>query len=84
MVELFADIKYLLGSHLSQGEVFYYAALIHLIFVHIHPFADGNGRSVRLLEKWFLTSKLGREVWKLSSEAYYFEHRREYYENINL
>lgn len=84
MKELFADIYELLESKLSEIEVFYYASLIHLRFVHIHPFTDGNGRSARLLEKWFLTSKLGKDFWKLSSEQYYKEHRSEYYKNINL
>jgi Fic family protein len=84
MRELFADIIILLGENLSTEEVFYYASLIHLILVHIHPFSDGNGRSARLLEKWFLVSKLGKEYWKISSEQYYKEHRNEYYQNINL
>jgi Fic family protein len=84
MSELFTDIKVLLEKPLSDMEVFYYASLIHLTFVHIHPFADGNGRSARLLEKWFLASKLGKELWKLPSEQYYKENRNVYYQNINL
>ena len=84
MSELFTDIDILLEKNLSPREVFYYASLIHLVFVHIHPFADGNGRSARLLEKWFIASKLGHEFWKLSSEKYYKEHRGQYYQNINL
>ncbi len=75
MSELFVDINYLLGESLDPLETFYFASLIHLVFVHIHPFPDGNGRSARLLEKWFITSKLGDEFWKLSSEKYYKEHR---------
>ncbi|MCC6516766.1 MAG: Fic family protein [Chitinophagales bacterium] len=38
----------------TLNEAFYYASLTHLVFVKIHPFADGNGRLARLLEKWFL------------------------------
>lgn len=84
MQELFADISELLKKKLTEIEVFYYASQIHLIFVQIHPFADGNGRSARLLEKWFLSRKLGKEFWKLESERWYREHRPEYYENLNM
>jgi len=38
-------------------EVFYYVSLVHLAFVKIHRFIDGNGRIGWLLEKWFLASK---------------------------
>lgn len=84
MSDLFEDLNVLLKKALSQSKVFYFASLIHLIFAHIHPFRDGNGRAARLLEKWFLASKLGEEFWKLSSEKYYKEHQNEYYSNINL
>lgn len=84
MHELFADITSLLEKELTAEEIFYYASLIHLIFVHIHPFADGNGRSARLLEKWFITSKLWDDFWKLPSEEYYKNHRARYYENISI
>lgn len=74
----------LLKNDLTETEVFYFASLIHLRFVHIHPFRDGNGRAARLLEKWFIAEKLGREFWEIPSEEYYKNHQREYYANINL
>lgn len=80
----FEEINELLSKDISTEEVFYYASIIHLRFVHIHPFRDGNGRSARLLEKWFLTKKLGKEFWKLNSEKYYKEHQSEYYKNISI
>lgn len=84
MRELFVDIAELLQKNLTPEEDFYFASLIHLKFIHIHPFADWNGRLARLLEKWFLAEKLGKDFWKISSEQYYKEHRSEYYRNINL
>ncbi len=82
--KLFADISILLKRKLSYKEVFYYASMIHLWIAAIHPFEDGNGRAARLLEKWFLVSKLGEAAWSIQSEKYYWDHRPEYYQNIAL
>ena len=84
MEDLFSDIDDLINAEISIAQAFYYASMIHLRFVHIHPFRDGNGRVARLLEKWFLASKLGTNYWNLLSEKYYKEHQQEYYNNINL
>ena len=80
----FQDIEELISSDLIEKEVFYFASLLHLRFAHIHPFRDGNGRAARLLEKWFITEKLGRDFWKISSEEYYKVNQAKYYETINL
>ncbi len=84
MGDFFVDLGALLNMELSKPKAFYFASLIHLKFAHIHPFRDGNGRAARLLEKWFLAEKLGKDFWKLSSEKYYKEHQTDYYKNINL
>lgn len=80
----FEEITELLYKGLTQTEIFYFASLIHLRFAHIHPFRDGNGRTARLLEKWFLSEKLGKEYWKIPSEEYYKKNQQKYYENIHL
>ncbi len=49
MRQLFAEVKQLRNSTLNVARTFYHAALLHLIFVHVHPFMDGNGRAARLL-----------------------------------
>jgi Fic family protein len=84
MNELFSGIEKLLTNNLNIEEVFYFASLIHLKFVHIHPFRDGNGRAARILEKWFVSAKLGKEFWKLPSEKYYKDKQVDYYKNLNL
>jgi len=84
MIRFFADISALLKRDLKHKEIFYYASMIHLWLVMIHPFGDGNGRSARLLEKWFLASKLGMAAWSVNSEKYYWDHRHVYYQNIAL
>jgi Fic family protein len=82
--KLFSDISELLKRDLTHKEVFYYASMIHLWLAKIHPFGDGNGRAARLLEKWFLVSKLGMSVWSLNSEKHYWDNRPAYYQNIAL
>jgi len=84
LTKLFADITSLLKSDLTHQEVFYYSSMIHLWLAKIHPFADGNGRAARLLEKWFLVSRLGKSAWSIDSEKYYWDNRPDYYKNIAL
>ncbi|HEX8460122.1 MAG TPA: Fic family protein [Segetibacter sp.] len=84
MKKLYGDITRLLATDLIIQEVFFYAAMIHLVFVKIHPWNDGNGRSARLLEKWFLAQKLGEKAWFVQSERYYYNQHQTYYKNIRL
>lgn len=82
--KLYADIALLLKAGLDFKEVFFFASLIHLVFVKIHPFYDGNGRTARLLEKWFLAEKLGAKAWFIQSEKHYYDLHNTYYKNIRL
>ena len=84
MNRLMYDIEVLVRTDLSYDEVFYYASMIHLVCVSIHPFADGNGRMSRLLEKWFLSQKLGQVAWAIQSEKLYYQRRPSYYANLHL
>jgi Fic family protein len=84
MTTFFAGLASLLSDTLSLSETFYFASLLHLRFVHIHPFVDGNGRAARLLEKWFLAHHLGPPGWQVPAERYYKEHRADYYNHLNL
>ena len=84
MNKYFMAINKLLEQNLNIKEAFYFASMLHLRFAHIHPFQDGNGRAARLLEKWFLASKLEDKAWLIQSEKYYKENIKEYYRNINL
>jgi len=83
MKKLWQDIAKLIKATLNYEEVFYYASFIHLAFVNIHPFEDGNGRSGRLLEKWFIAQKLGNKAWFLQSELNYYRNVNNYYKNLN-
>ncbi len=82
--KLMADVKFLLSENLAWDEVFYFAALIHLVFLKIHPMEDGNGRAARLLEKWFLAEKLGKNAWFIPSERFYHSNLIEYYRAVHI
>lgn len=60
------------------------AGLFHKQFVIIHPFIDGNGRTVRLVTK-ILLAKLGFNTFHLFSfENYYNRNVSEYFERVGL
>ena len=80
--KLFADIKLLQKQKLNILETFFFAAQIHLIFLKIHPLQDGNGRTARLIEKWFLREQLGKNITALELEKNYYLNKQKYYDNI--
>ncbi|TDB68999.1 Fic family protein [Arundinibacter roseus] len=84
MAKFYNDVSILLDAQLSSEEIFFYAAMIHLVFVKIHPWNDGNGRCARLLEKWFLAQKLGEKAWFIQSERMYYQQHQTYYKNLRM
>lgn len=79
---LFEDVHILLESKTEDVDAFYFASHLHLSFVKIHPFQDGNGRTARLLEKWFLKEKLGERAVSVHLERNYYRNLKDYYSNI--
>ena len=82
MDKFYNDLDTLINQKLNDEEVFYYAAYIHLVFVKIHPWNDGNGRCARLIEKWFIAQHLGEKASYLQSEKNYYLQHQTYYQNI--
>ena len=58
------------------------AALVHLYFVHVHPFDDGNGRSARALSNLYLMKQDYQFINFLAPSDYFDHHRGEYYRAI--
>lgn len=84
MEKFYMDLEQLLSINLSIEKTFFFAAMIHLVFVKVHPWNDGNGRCARLLEKWFLMQKLGDKARFIQSERNYYKHHATYYKNLRL
>lgn len=82
MQKWYADLETLCKQKLTIEKVFYFASYLHLSFVKIHPWNDGNGRSGRLIEKWFLAQHLGEKAWFIQSEKQYYTHHQAYYNNL--
>jgi len=60
------------------------AGIFHKQFVIIHPFIDGNGRTVRLATKVLLSS-MGLDTFNLFSfENYYNQNVSKYFQNVGL
>ncbi|MBD3366487.1 hypothetical protein GF360_04090 [candidate division WWE3 bacterium] len=60
------------------------AGLFHKQFVIIHPFADGNGRTARLLTK-LLLANMGLDTFNLFSfENYYNSNVTKYFQNVGV
>ncbi len=60
------------------------AGLFHKQFVIIHPFVDGNGRTVRLLTK-LLLANMGLDTFNLFSfENYYNKNVTRYFQNVGV
>jgi len=77
------DLNILLTIDLTLQETFYFASMLHLVLVKIHPFEDGNGRLCRLLEKWFLATKLNENAWNIDLEKNYHEQQNYYFATLN-
>lgn len=85
------DVSALIDSLLSytdkntgQIDPIILAGIFHKQFVIIHPFTDGNGRTVRLATKAFLTG-MGLDTFNLFSfENYYNRNVSRYFQNVGV
>ncbi len=59
------------------------AGLVHYLFISIHPFSDGNGRTTRLLTYYFLKTWGYDFRGTFSLDTYYMQHQKQYYEALS-
>ncbi|NJO92599.1 MAG: hypothetical protein HC831_29280 [Chloroflexia bacterium] len=79
---LLNDLQILFQREMRLNLCFYYASYLHIGFHQVSPFFDGNGIMARLLEKWFLASKLDRRAWLIPSEKFYYNNAKDYFKNF--
>jgi Fic family protein len=60
------------------------SGILHFHFVSIHPFADGNGRTTRLLTMLYLGLRDYDFRSSLVLDSYYSIDKKEYYDALNL
>lgn len=77
-------LKWLVLQDKEQLHPTLLAGLFHVLFVTIHPFADGNGRMSRLLTAYILY-RAGWDFRKiLVLDDYYNRNRQTYYNALNF
>ncbi len=81
---LFTIVADLLQKKHTTAERFFWGSWLHLMIALIHPFSDGNGRTARLCEKWFLAATLGEKSFGLPTEEQYWKNRALYYATLKL
>ena len=80
---LLADFERFLHAPASDASPLVKAALAHVQFETIHPFADGNGRLGRLLIALILCNEGVLREPSLYLSLYFKQRRAEYYERLN-
>lgn len=80
--QLMEELWQWLANH-EQTNAFVLAFCFHFLFVSIHPFVDGNGRTARLLQHYLLLSK-GEDVARfVPTETTIMKYRDEYYTSLS-
>lgn len=87
-----SDLKKLISSFTKWAKIqkkeeklhpILLAGLTHYIFVSIHPFSDGNGRTTRSLTHQLLKSSSYNFNDSLSLDSYYLQNRKNYYKALS-
>lgn len=71
-----------LNEPAKQLPAVFSSAILHIRFVEIHPFRDGNGRLARLLATWELYRKGFDTLHIFAMDEVLLEHRKFYIKNL--
>ena len=84
VASLLDDLINFIRQNRDEVDPLILAAIFHKQFVIIHPFVDGNGRSVRLITTALLAS-LGLNLFSLFSfESYYNQNISRYFQQVGI
>lgn len=82
--QLLNDLIKYINYNKSKVDFLILASLFHKQFVIIHPFIDGNGRTVRLITKLILAN-IGLNTFNLFSfENYYNQNITKYFQKVGV
>lgn len=79
---LMQELLLWLNAPATQLPSIFSSAILHLRFVEIHPFRDGNGRLARLLATWELYRKGFDMLHIFAMDEILLEHREFYIRNL--
>lgn len=80
--KLMQELLVWLNESVKQLPAIFSSAILHLRFVEIHPFRDGNGRLARLLATWELYRKSFDILHIFALDETLLEHREFYIKNL--
>jgi Fic family protein len=82
--KLMTDLLEFIHENINKIDPIILAGLFHKQFVIVHPFIDGNGRSIRLLTKALLAI-LGIDTFHLFSfENFYNQNVSQYFQHVGV
>ncbi|WNY23276.1 hypothetical protein MmiHf6_05810 [Methanimicrococcus hongohii] len=58
------------------------SAMIHYYFAYLHPYFDGNGRTARLLQLWYLVQKEYTSALFIPFSLFVNQNRNDYYKSF--
>lgn len=60
------------------------SAMIHYYIAYLHPYFDGNGRTARLLQLWYLVQKGYTSALFIPFSLFINQHKTKYYQSFKL